>query len=90
MASAYASTITALFIFIGIIFYHAQRRLFLTKVGAKLKDKVHHKWATIMCKGDESIELQASQLEISHQVTFSTVGLTTPLLDETEERALSL
>ena len=87
---AYVSTITALLIFIGIIFYHAQRRLFLTKVGAMFKDEVHHKWAKIVCKRGESLvnELQTSPLELSHQVTFSTVGLTSPLLDDTEERAL--
>ena len=89
-APAYASTITTLCIFIGIVFYHAQRRLFLTKVGTRLKDKVHHKLSMIMCKRDENVELQTNQLELSQQVTFSTVGLTTPLLDETEERALSL
>ena len=87
-APAFVSTMTALLIFIGIIVYHAQRRLFLTKVGAMFKDEVHHKWARVVCKRGESLELQTSPLELSHQVTFSTIGLMSPLLDDTEERAL--
>ena len=34
------STVTAFLIFVGIVLYHAQRQVFLTKAGAKLKNKI--------------------------------------------------
>ena len=85
-APAYSSTIITLLIFLGIIFYHAQRRLFLTKTGAKLREKLQHFWLKSH-ERDDNVELQTGQLESQH-VTFTTVELTSPLLDETEERDL--
>ena len=47
LALIYTSTGTAFLIFVGIIFYHAQRQLFLTRSGAKMKKNIsqllHHK-----------------------------------------------
>ena len=84
-AIIYTSTGIAFVIFIGIIHYHAQRQLFQTRIGAKLKKKLisllHLKREEVNV---EDIQLQGElkNEELPKKVTYTVVGLTQPLLEE--------
>ena len=55
------STVTAFLIFVGIVLYHAQRQVFLTKAGANLKNKIIQLYFLSKNNSDH-LELQASQV----------------------------
>ena len=82
----YTSTGIAFVVFVGIILYHAQKQLFQTRIGAKLKKRIIH---LVLRKrsdeADDDIQLQDSELKNEAtpiQVTYSVVELTQPLLDD--------
>ena len=80
-AVIYASSGTVFVIFVGIILYHAHRRLCATAFGAKLKRKVTKHFC---CEKDEDVEEVQLQhkFESPQQVTHTVVDLIQPLLEE--------
>ena len=77
----YSSTGITLVIFVGIILYHAKRRLFLTRSVAKLKTFIHTK-----CKRKLTEEMEKTDDFVlskpSGKVSVTVVELTQPLLEE--------
>ena len=84
----YSSTGIAFVIFVGIILYHAQRQLFLTRAGAKLRKNLSQILHRKSDEDVESIQMHSGKCkaeESSKQVTYSVVDLTQPLLEREEE-----
>ena len=84
----YSSTGIAFVLFVGIILYHAQRQLFLTRAGAKLRKNLSQILHRKSDEDVESIQLHSGKCkaeESSKQVTYSVVDLTQPLLEREEE-----
>ena len=80
----YASTGIAFVIFVGIIFYHTQRQLLLTRVGAKLKKNVLSLLPGKKDEVDKDIQLQTGKHKMNEspkEVTHTVVGLSQPLLE---------
>ena len=79
-AVMFISTGITLIIFIGIIFYHTQRELFLTRAGAKLKRTF------LRSKGNKEVEgvpaaITSDKAGLPKGVTYSVVELIQPLLE---------
>ena len=83
--AAYTSTSTALVLFVGIILYHAQRQLLLTKLGSKLERRMlkvfvlkeGHEGST-----NENVRQMLSSSQGQRGVTSTVVELKEPLLDD--------
>ena len=85
-AVIYTSTGTAFVIFVGIIFYHCQRRLFLTRAGARMKKSI----LAIFSKNNSSgNELYVTGPTITDKpstaITCTVVELTKSLLGNSQE-----
>ena len=76
-------------LFIVIILYHAQMRLFSTRAGTKIKIKISRLFVRERGEDDNAgIQLQVSQFKVEEppkQVTYSVVALSKPLLEDEEE-----
>ena len=81
------STGIACVMFVAIILYHAQRKLFQTKCGTNIKAKLTHLFQLIYTKNGavgDNIHLQPCGVnsESSNTVTYTVVELTEPLLED--------
>ena len=76
-------------LFIVIILYHAQKQLFSTRAGTKIKIKISRFFVRERDEDDDAgIQLQVSQFKVEEppkQVTYSIVALSKPLLEDEEE-----
>ena len=77
------STGIAFITFMGIIIYHIQRRIFLSKFGAKLKKKLSR--FRFKRNIDREVTNKDPQTCTPTQVTHTVVELTEPLLENEEE-----
>ena len=75
VAVTYTSTGIAFVLFVGIIFYHVLKKLFLTKAGEELKRRFLPSKKTQ--EGEETLE---SVIDSASRVTYSLVELNQPLL----------
>ena len=83
--AVYSSTSIALVLFVGIILYHAQRQLLLTKLGSKLERRMlkvfvlkeGHEGST-----NENVRQMLSSSQGQRGVTSTVVELKEPLLDD--------
>ena len=85
----YASTGTAFVVFVGIILYHAQRRVLLSRVGAKLKKLVR---AVYSKRNVNNLQVDNLNLNVkpSGNVTSTVVELTQHLLDEEDNKDMEI
>ena len=76
-------------LFIVIILYHAQKQLFSTRAGTKIKIKISRLFVRERDEDDNAgIQLQVSQFKVEEapkQVTYSVVALSKPLLEDEKE-----
>ena len=75
------STIATLVIFIGIILYHVQRRLLLTKFGSSFKEKI----SNCIILNRKEIDNGDAMRQPTSNVTSTTVELKEPLLEDEPE-----
>ena len=82
-AVIYTSTGTAFIVFVGIILYHALRRLFLSQVGVKLVEMVYSK-RDVDDSPSSSLQVNNPNLNVepSGKVSCTIVELAQPLLDK--------
>ena len=82
----YTSAGVSFVIFIGIIFYHAQRQLLLTRFGTKMKKSLFNYLSGQKDKEDGDTQLHACMHNINDhdtpkEVTHTVVELNQPLLE---------
>ena len=80
----YTSTGTAFIIFVAIVFYHALRRLLLSRVGARLKKFIQVIFSKREVDNDPTLQVNDLYLNVepSGKVICTVIELTQALLDE--------